>query len=55
MTDILGIIEIIQVATFRIPKGIKNAVSISIAVGVDILIRNQNIISKECKTKTCFK
>ena len=37
MTDILNIKEIVQRATLWIPNQIKNAVSISIAFGVDIL------------------
>ena len=42
----------IQSATLGIPKGMKNAVSISIAFCLDFLIRNQNIASEECKAKT---
>ena len=37
-------------ATIGTPKGMKNAISISIASGVDILIRNENIVSEEQKT-----
>ena len=33
------------------PKGMKNAVSISIAFCLDFSIRNENITSEECKTK----
>ena len=40
MTDILSKKEIIKHATVGIPKGMKNAVSISIAFSLDILIRN---------------
>ena len=33
----------------------KNAVSISIAFCLDLLIRNENITSEECKTKNRFE
>ena len=33
----------------------KNAVSISIAICLDFLIRNKNITSEECKTKNRLK
>ena len=33
----------------------KNAVSISIAFCLDVLIRNENITSEECKTKNRLK
>ena len=33
----------------------KNAVSISIAFYLDFFIRNENITSKECKTKNLLK
>ena len=46
--------DIIQRATLRIPKGMKNAVSISTAFSIDMLIRNENIISKERKTKSVW-
>ena len=49
MMDILSTKEIINCATFGIPKGMKNAVSVSIAFTIDILIRNENIGSKEHK------
>ena len=52
MTGILSKKEIIQHASIWIPKGMKNAVSISIAFSNDVLIRNENIISKERKTKS---
>ena len=55
MTDIRSIQEIIQRATFGIPKGMKNAVSIYLAFCLDFLIRNENIISKEHKTKDRLK
>ena len=43
----------IQCATLGIPKGMKkNAISISIAFCLDFSIRNENITSEECKTKT---
>ena len=51
MTDILIIKEIIQRATLWIPKETKNAISISVALSIEILIRDKNIISEECKTK----
>ena len=47
--------KIIQCATLGIPKGMKNAVSISIAFCLDVLIRNENITSEECKTKNRLK
>ena len=40
MMDILSTKEIINCATLGIPKGMKNAISISFAFIVDILIRN---------------
>ena len=41
-----------QCVTLGIPNGNKeNAVSISIAFCLDLLIRNENITSEECKTK----
>ena len=51
MTDIRSINEIIQCATLEIPKGTKNAISISFAFSFDFLIRNVNFISKEHKTQ----
>ena len=42
-------------ASLGIPKGIKNAVYISIAFCLDFLIRNENITSEECKTKNRFE
>ena len=45
----------VQYATLGIPKGMKNAISISIAFCPDILIRNENITSEECKTKKPFE
>ena len=33
----------------------KNAISISIAFSIDILIRNENITSQERKIKNCLK
>ena len=48
--------EMIQCATLGIPKGMKNnAISISIAFCLDVLIRNENITSEECKTKNRLK
>ena len=41
----------IQFSTLGIPKGIKYAISMSIAFCLDLLIRNENITSEECKTK----
>ena len=55
MMDMRSFKEIIHRATLRIPKGMKNAVFISIAFFLDVLIRNENIISKEHKTKNCLK
>ena len=45
----------IQCATLGIPKGMKNAISISIAFRLDFSIRNENITAEECKTKNCLK
>ena len=42
----------IQCATLGIPKGMKVEISISIAFCLDVLIRNENITSEECETKT---
>ena len=53
--DMTSIKEMIQCATLGIPKGMKNAISISIAFCLDFLIRNENITSEECKTKNCLK
>ena len=36
-------------------RGIKNTISISIAFCLDVLIRNENITSEECKTKNRLK
>ena len=47
--------EMIQCATIGIPKGMKNAISISIAFALIILIRNENITFEECKTKNRLK
>ena len=56
MADMGSIKEMIQCATLGIPKGMKkNAFSISIAFCLDILIRNENIISEECKTNNRLK
>ena len=55
MTDMWSIKETIQRATLSIPKGIKNAVSISIAFSLDVLIRNENITFEERKTKNRSK
>ena len=52
--DILSTKKIIHCATQGIFKGIKNAISISVAVSVDSLIRNEKIISEEHKTKNCL-
>ena len=41
----------IQCATLRISKGIKNAVFISIDFCLAFFIRNENTTSKECKQK----
>ena len=50
-TDISSTREIICPETLVIPKRMKNAVLISIALEIEILIRNENIASKEHKTK----
>ena len=55
MTDILSTKEVVQSATLRIPKGMKNAISISITVSNHILIKIENIISEEYKTKNRLK
>ena len=44
-----------QCVTLRIPKGIKNAVSICNGFCLDFLIRNEKITSKEYKTKKLFE
>ena len=48
MMDILSTKEIIKHATLGIPKGTKNAVSVSFVFTIDILIINENI-------KNCMK
>ena len=48
MMDILSTKEIIEHVTLGILKGMKNAISISFAFTIDILIRNENI-------KNCLK
>ena len=58
MTDMLSIKEMIQCASLGIPKRMKKcnfAISVSIAFCLDFLIRNENITSEECKTKTLFE
>ena len=55
MADLWSKKQMIQCATLGIPKGIKNAVCISIAFSLDFFIRNENITSEECKTKNCLK
>ena len=45
----------IQCAGLGIPKGMKNAISISMAFCLDVLIKNENIASEEWKTKNCLK
>ena len=47
--------KMIQCETLGIPKGMKNAVSISVAFCLDFLIRNENITSEECQTKDLLK
>ena len=54
MTDILNRKEIIKRVTLGIPKGMNNAVSFFIAFNLDILIKNENIISEECITENRF-
>ena len=51
MAGMRSIKEMIQCATFGIPKWMKSAVSISIVFCLDFLIRNENITSEECRTK----
>ena len=56
MTDMRSIKKMIPCATLGIPKRMKkNAVSISVAFCLDFLIKNENITSKECKTKNFLK
>ena len=45
----------IQCASLGIPKGMKNAISISMAFCHDVLIKKENIASEEWKTKNCLK
>ena len=47
--------EVTQRATLGSPKGMKNAVSISIAFSHDFLIRNEDIVSEEWKTRNRLK
>ena len=54
MADIGSAKEIIQRAILGIPKGMKVSSSISIAFSVEILTRNENIMSEEHKTKNLF-
>ena len=54
MTDMWSIKEIIQHVALGIPKGI-NAISIFIALSINISIRNENVISEEEKTKNQFE
>ena len=44
MADMGSIKEMIQCVTLGIPKGMKNAISISIVFCLDFLIRNENIM-----------
>ena len=55
MSDTLSKKETTKRATLGTPKGMKNAVSSSIAFSTDILIRNENIISEERKSKNLFE
>ena len=55
MTDILSTKDINQHVTLGISKGLKNAVFIAIAISVDILIRNETMISEEHKAKKTFE
>ena len=52
--DNLNIKEIIQRATLWLPKECKNAIPIFIAFSIDVLIRDENIISEERKTKKAY-
>ena len=51
MTDFLTTKEIVRPATLGIPKGMRNAVSISIAFSVEILTRNET----QTQSKKTFK
>ena len=55
MMDIFGANKIIHPVRLRIPKGTKNIISISIAVLVECLIRNENIAFEEHKIENCLK
>ena len=55
MEDMWSIKEMIQCVTLGIPKGMQNAVSISIAFCLDFLKRNENITFEECETKNRLK
>ena len=47
--------EMIQCAIRGIPKGMKNAISISSTFCLDFLFRNENITSEDFKTKNRLK
>ena len=55
ITDILSTTELIHHEILVISKGVKTAVSISIAPGAGILTRNENLLSEEHKTKNRLK
>ena len=51
MTDILSTKEIINRATFGIPKGMEKCNFYFYCFGIDVLIKTENIISEERKNK----
>ena len=53
--DVLSIKEIIQHGSLWIPKGMKKCNFCFIAFSIDILIRNENMISQERETKNRLK
>ena len=56
MMDIVSTKEIIKRSKFGVPKLMKkNAVSFSFAFAFDILVRTENIVSEEHKTKNQLK
>ena len=55
MTNILSTKEIIHSVALGIPEGMKNAVSVSVDPGPEMLIRNEDVTSKKHKAKTHLK
>ena len=56
MTDMISVKEKNQTCEpWDSQENKKNAVSISIAFSIDVLIRNENIASDECNTKNRLK